>query len=175
MKVKSLSHVRLLATQWTAAYQAPPSMGFASQENWSGMPLPSPNFPYYNIQWIYSFLSFFLFFFFFLTFVLFTVLWTSWICGFLMPFIICGKCWFIKFSNIFYCFVSLFIFWDSNCVHVRHLILCARSWVLCPDCFLLLFGLFPYTLFFFVCFSLGNFHQFKFMFMDSFLSCFVYW
>ena len=40
--MKSLSHVRLLATPWTAAYQAPPSMGFARQEYWSGLPLPSP-------------------------------------------------------------------------------------------------------------------------------------
>ena len=44
MKVKSLSRVRLLATSWTAAYQAPPpSMGFSRQEYWSGVPLPSPN------------------------------------------------------------------------------------------------------------------------------------
>ena len=42
MKVKSLSRVRLLATPWTAAYQAPPSMGFSRQEYWSGVPLPSP-------------------------------------------------------------------------------------------------------------------------------------
>ena len=42
VKVKSLSHVRLLATPWTAAYQAPPSMGFSRQEYWSGLPLPSP-------------------------------------------------------------------------------------------------------------------------------------
>ena len=41
VKVKSLSRVRLLATPWTAAYQAPPSMGFSRQEYWSGMPLPS--------------------------------------------------------------------------------------------------------------------------------------
>ena len=45
MKVKLLSHVRLLATPWTAAYQAPPSMGFARQEYWSGVPLPSPSEP----------------------------------------------------------------------------------------------------------------------------------
>ena len=38
VKVKSLSHVRLLATQWTAARQAPPSMGFPRQEYWSGLP-----------------------------------------------------------------------------------------------------------------------------------------
>ena len=37
-----LSRVRLLATPWTAAYQAPPSMGFFRQEYWSGVPLPSP-------------------------------------------------------------------------------------------------------------------------------------
>ena len=41
MKVKSLSPVRLLVTPWTAAYQAPPSMGFSRQEYWSGVPLPS--------------------------------------------------------------------------------------------------------------------------------------
>ena len=39
MKVKSLSRVGLLATPWTAAYQAPLSMGFARQEYWSGVPL----------------------------------------------------------------------------------------------------------------------------------------
>ena len=42
VKVKSLSQVRLLATPWTAAYQAPPPMGFSRQEYWSGVPLPSP-------------------------------------------------------------------------------------------------------------------------------------
>ena len=36
-----VSRVRLLETPWTAAYQAPPSMGFPRQENWSGVPLPS--------------------------------------------------------------------------------------------------------------------------------------
>ena len=42
VKVKSLSRVRLLATPWTAAYQAPLSMAFSRQEYWSGLPLPSP-------------------------------------------------------------------------------------------------------------------------------------
>ena len=42
VKVKSLSRVRLLATPWTAAHQAPPSMGFSRPEYWSGVPLPSP-------------------------------------------------------------------------------------------------------------------------------------
>ena len=42
VKVKSLSHIRLLATPWIAAYQAPPSMGFSRQEYWSVVPLPSP-------------------------------------------------------------------------------------------------------------------------------------
>ena len=37
--MKSLSRARLLATPWTAAYQAPPSMGFSRQEYWSGVPL----------------------------------------------------------------------------------------------------------------------------------------
>ena len=40
-KVKLLSHVWLLATPWTAAYQFPLSMGFSRQESWSGLPLPS--------------------------------------------------------------------------------------------------------------------------------------
>ena len=46
MKVKNESEVAqscpILATPWTAAYQAPPSMGFSKQEYWSGVPLPSP-------------------------------------------------------------------------------------------------------------------------------------
>ena len=42
VKVKSLSRARLLTTPWTAAFQAPPSMGFSRQEYWSGVPLPSP-------------------------------------------------------------------------------------------------------------------------------------
>ena len=42
VEVKSLSRVRPLETPWTAAYQAPLSMGFSRQEYWSGVPLPSP-------------------------------------------------------------------------------------------------------------------------------------
>ena len=42
LKVKLHSRVRLFSTPWTAAYQAPPSMGFSRQEYWSGVPLPSP-------------------------------------------------------------------------------------------------------------------------------------
>ena len=45
--MKSLSHVRLLATPWTAAYRAPLSMGFSRQEYWSGVPLPSLTHIYY--------------------------------------------------------------------------------------------------------------------------------
>ena len=40
--MKSLSRVRLFATPWTVAYQAPPSMGFSRQECWNGLPFPSP-------------------------------------------------------------------------------------------------------------------------------------
>ena len=40
--VKSLSRVRLFATMWTVARQAPPSMGFSRQKYWSGLPFPSP-------------------------------------------------------------------------------------------------------------------------------------
>ena len=36
------SCVRLCATPWTAAHQAPPSLGFSRQEHWSGLPFPSP-------------------------------------------------------------------------------------------------------------------------------------
>ena len=52
VKVKWLSPVQLLATPWTAAYQAPPSMGFSRQEYRSGVPLPSPiciNYPLSNL------------------------------------------------------------------------------------------------------------------------------
>ena len=49
MKMKSKSEVAqlcpTLATPWTAAYQAPPPMGFSRQEYWSGVPLPSPLWP----------------------------------------------------------------------------------------------------------------------------------
>ena len=41
MKVKLLSRVRLFATPWTGAYQAPWSMEFSRQEYWSGLPFPS--------------------------------------------------------------------------------------------------------------------------------------
>ena len=55
MEVKSESEVALscptLATPWTAAHQAPPSMGVSRQEYWSGLPLPSP----FNIFWIISY------------------------------------------------------------------------------------------------------------------------
>ena len=50
VKVKSLSCVRLLATPWTAAYQAPLSMGYSRQEYWSGVPLPSP-LARYKLVW----------------------------------------------------------------------------------------------------------------------------
>jgi len=42
VKGKSLSHVWLFETPWTAAHQAPPSMGFSRQEYWTGLPLLSP-------------------------------------------------------------------------------------------------------------------------------------
>jgi len=42
VKGKSVCRVRLFATPWTAAYQAPSFMGFSRQEYWSGVPLPSP-------------------------------------------------------------------------------------------------------------------------------------
>ena len=60
MKVKLLSRVRLFVTPWTAAHQAPPSMGFSRQEYWSGVPLPSPSYAiplHKNIYHLYWFLK----------------------------------------------------------------------------------------------------------------------
>ena len=48
-KVKSLSLVQLLATPWTAAHQAPPSMGFSRQKYWSWVPSPSPVMSYTSV------------------------------------------------------------------------------------------------------------------------------
>ena len=51
VKVKLLSRVRLFATLWTVAYQAPPFMGFSRHEYWSGLPCPSPgDLPYPGIE-----------------------------------------------------------------------------------------------------------------------------
>ena len=79
VKVKSLSHVRLFVTPWTAAYQALPSMGFSRQAYWSGLPLPSPakinrnfliisqvefwfNPPYWNVCCLFIVINIFIFF-----------------------------------------------------------------------------------------------------------------
>ena len=50
VKVKSLSRARLLATPWSAAHQAPPSMGFSRQECQSGVPWPSLLFPWPGVK-----------------------------------------------------------------------------------------------------------------------------
>ena len=69
VKVKSLSRVWLLATPWTAAYQAPPSMGFSRQVYWSGLPLPSL---YIMCKYIlFMFISLWIFIFIFLNFYFF--------------------------------------------------------------------------------------------------------
>ena len=64
VKGKSLNHVWLLATPWTAANQAPPSMGLFRQEYWSGLPFPSPCFPGFLVWklklWIWDLYYFFL-------------------------------------------------------------------------------------------------------------------
>ena len=57
VKVKSLSHVWLFATPWTAAYQAPLSMGFSRQEYWSGVPFPSPMHESEKWKWSCSVVS----------------------------------------------------------------------------------------------------------------------
>ena len=52
VKVKLLSRVHLFSTPWTAAYQAPQSMGFPRQEYWSGVPLPSLTGLYPILYWV---------------------------------------------------------------------------------------------------------------------------
>ena len=52
---KSLTCVRLCASPWTAAYQAPPSMGFSRQEYWSGVPLPSLTGTWTWCNWLHGF------------------------------------------------------------------------------------------------------------------------
>ena len=52
VKVKLLSRVRFFATPWTAAHQAPLSMGFSRQENWSGVPLPFPVYIYIDTWYV---------------------------------------------------------------------------------------------------------------------------
>ena len=61
VKVKLLSRVQLLVTPWTAAHQAPPSMGFSRQEYWSGVPLPSPNIIVQCFQIIFCLLAYYRF------------------------------------------------------------------------------------------------------------------
>jgi len=53
VKVKSLSRVRLFATPWTAAHQAPPSMGFSRQEYWSGLRKKSNSIQLRQLQSLY--------------------------------------------------------------------------------------------------------------------------
>ena len=53
------SRVRLLATPWTVAHQAPPSMGFSRQECWSGVPLPSPINKQYHKIFVFLCLTYF--------------------------------------------------------------------------------------------------------------------
>ena len=54
VKVKSLSRVWPSVTPWTAAYQAPPSMGFSRQEYWSGVPLHTSN---WRDRWCFSLIT----------------------------------------------------------------------------------------------------------------------
>ena len=54
VKVKSLSRVQLWATPWTAAYQAPLSMGFSRQEYWSEVPSPSPKEGWAPKNWCFQ-------------------------------------------------------------------------------------------------------------------------
>ena len=51
------SRVRLCVTPWTAAHQAPPSLGFSRQEHWSGLPFPSPVHESEKWKWSHSVMS----------------------------------------------------------------------------------------------------------------------
>ena len=81
VKVKSLSRVWLLATPWTAAYQAPPSIGFSRSEYRSRLPLTSPLrleailFFFFNLYWYFTILFFLIYF---ILFFNFTILY--WFC-----------------------------------------------------------------------------------------------
>ena len=58
VKVKLLNRAQFLVTPWTAAHQAPPSMGFSRQEYWSGLPFPS-KLSVSNFFWQYLFCHYF--------------------------------------------------------------------------------------------------------------------
>ena len=103
LKVKTLSHVWLSATPWTAAHQAPPSMGFSRQEYWSGVPLPS-------LIYIYTHTHIYL---------LYTnILYYKYII-FIIYFIICK---YIMYINIYVCtciYVYKYIYYKMYiCIHV---------------------------------------------------------
>ena len=57
LSLRRLSRVRLCATPWTAAHQAPPSLGFSRQEHWSGLPFPSPMHASEKWKWSRSVIS----------------------------------------------------------------------------------------------------------------------
>ena len=94
VKVKSLSCVRLFVTPWTAAHQAPPSMGFSRQEYWSGVPLPSPWDFLEGYKWAFLWIQkpficpYFSSFAGFKTLLPYPLLtfWLSWLCTFSCPF-----------------------------------------------------------------------------------------
>ena len=50
-EVKLLIHVQIFATQWTVAFQAPPTMAFSRQDYWSGLPFPSPGESSWHRDW----------------------------------------------------------------------------------------------------------------------------
>ena len=124
MKVKLLSCVRLLATLWSAAYQAPPPLGFARQEYWGGVPLPSPgDHTQTGLILGSQFCSFDLWLFFFpVSTMLFWLLWLcislksgSWITSALFFFLeitlaIWGRLWFHANFRIFILFLWN-VFW----------------------------------------------------------------
>ena len=129
MKVKSLSRVRLLATPWTAVYQAPPSMGFSRQEYWSGLPLLSPRFAWLGeYSFLFSQKSLFL------TMYWIISLWrkealgsehggviiTVCFCNFLQKFVIIYKfcCFIILYHCCFFFSQRLQVLWKQGLYHI---------------------------------------------------------
>jgi len=132
VKVKSLSRVQPSATSWTAAYQAPPSMGFSRQESWSGVPLPSPifdttghllslNCPFWFLPFCPVFLSLWTFNFFAFIFYLYPqtlVFPCFWI---VVPIFLCILKWLPKSSGLFFIVWLLISLYTNIHIHGPYL------------------------------------------------------
>ena len=103
VKVKSLSRIWLFGTPWTAAHQAPPSMGFSRQECWSGVPSPSPI--YIHTQ----------------TFIYF---WPCWVCVATQAFL-----WLREAGALLFVVGALLLFWALGCASFSSCSMWAQAWL----------------------------------------------